>query len=121
MNLRLKRTPGIYLVGFMASGKSTVGRHLAQGDAVRLTAQVKDHQGPLPGCRGLGFQSGNALVARNATADQTMQQQPVADDGDGADQGRVPPRNPRQRQRAETQRDMQELSQRLVRLVWLNR
>lgn len=29
MNLRLKRTPGIYLVGFMASGKSTVGRHLA--------------------------------------------------------------------------------------------
>ncbi len=29
MNLRLKRTPGIYLVGFMASGKTTVGRHLA--------------------------------------------------------------------------------------------
>lgn len=29
MNLRLKRTPGVYLVGFMASGKSTVGRHLA--------------------------------------------------------------------------------------------
>jgi shikimate kinase len=29
MNLRLKRTPGIYLVGFMGSGKSTVGRHLA--------------------------------------------------------------------------------------------
>src|SRR5262245_52808634 len=29
MNLRLKRTPGGYLVGFMASGKSTVGRHLA--------------------------------------------------------------------------------------------
>jgi shikimate kinase len=29
MNLRLKCTPGIYLVGFMASGKSTVGRHLA--------------------------------------------------------------------------------------------
>src|SRR3954471_2598998 len=29
MNLRLKQTPGIYLVGFMASGKSTVGRHLA--------------------------------------------------------------------------------------------
>ena len=29
MNLRLKRTPGLYLVGFMASGKSTVGRHLA--------------------------------------------------------------------------------------------
>jgi shikimate kinase len=30
MNLRLKRTPGIYLVGFMGSGKSTVGRLLAQ-------------------------------------------------------------------------------------------
>lgn len=30
MNLRLKRTPGIYLVGFMGSGKSTIGRHLAQ-------------------------------------------------------------------------------------------
>jgi len=29
MNLRLKQTPGIYLLGFMASGKSTVGRHLA--------------------------------------------------------------------------------------------
>ena len=29
MNLRLKQTPGIYVVGFMASGKSTVGRHLA--------------------------------------------------------------------------------------------
>jgi shikimate kinase len=29
MNLRLKRTPGVYLVGFMASGKSTVGRRLA--------------------------------------------------------------------------------------------
>lgn len=29
MNLKLKRTPGIYLVGFMGSGKSTVGRTLA--------------------------------------------------------------------------------------------
>jgi len=29
MNLRLKRTPGIYIVGFMASGKSTIGRSLA--------------------------------------------------------------------------------------------
>jgi len=29
MNLRLKRTPGVYLVGFMGSGKSTIGRHLA--------------------------------------------------------------------------------------------
>lgn len=29
MDLRLKRTPGIYLVGFMAAGKTTVGRLLA--------------------------------------------------------------------------------------------
>ncbi len=29
MILMLKRTPGIYLVGFMGSGKSTVGRRLA--------------------------------------------------------------------------------------------
>lgn len=29
MNLKLKRTPGIYLVGFMGSGKSTIGRMLA--------------------------------------------------------------------------------------------
>jgi shikimate kinase len=29
MNLKLKLTPGIYIVGFMASGKSTIGRHLA--------------------------------------------------------------------------------------------
>jgi len=29
MNLKLKQTPGIYIVGFMASGKSTVGRHLS--------------------------------------------------------------------------------------------
>ena len=30
MILTLKRTPGIYLVGFMGSGKSTVGRKLAE-------------------------------------------------------------------------------------------
>src|SRR5947209_7369922 len=29
MNLTLKRTPGLYVVGFMASGKSTIGRALA--------------------------------------------------------------------------------------------
>jgi shikimate kinase len=29
MNIRLKRTPGIYVTGFMAAGKSTIGRHLA--------------------------------------------------------------------------------------------
>lgn len=30
MILKLKRTPGLYLVGFMGSGKSTVGRALAK-------------------------------------------------------------------------------------------
>ncbi|MDQ6705626.1 MAG: shikimate kinase, partial [Acidobacteriota bacterium] len=30
MILKLKRTPGIYLVGFMGSGKTTVGRLLAE-------------------------------------------------------------------------------------------
>jgi shikimate kinase len=30
MTLKLKRTPGIYLVGFMGAGKSTIGRRLAQ-------------------------------------------------------------------------------------------
>lgn len=30
MILKLKRTPGIYLVGFMGSGKSTVGRSVAR-------------------------------------------------------------------------------------------
>ena len=29
MILKLKRTPGIYVVGFMGAGKTTVGRHLA--------------------------------------------------------------------------------------------
>jgi shikimate kinase len=29
MILKLKRTPGLYLVDFMAAGKSTIGRHLA--------------------------------------------------------------------------------------------
>lgn len=30
MTLKLKRTPGLYLVGFMAAGKTTVGRALAK-------------------------------------------------------------------------------------------
>lgn len=29
MILKLKRTPGIYLLGFIKAGKSTIGRHLA--------------------------------------------------------------------------------------------
>src|SRR5579875_1032216 len=29
MTLKLKRTPGLYLVGFMGSGKTTVGRALS--------------------------------------------------------------------------------------------
>ena len=29
MTLKLKRTPGLYLVGFMASGKTTIGKSLA--------------------------------------------------------------------------------------------
>jgi shikimate kinase len=29
MNLKLKQTPGIYIVGFMGAGKTTVGRRLA--------------------------------------------------------------------------------------------
>ena len=36
MNLKLKHTPGIYLVGFMGSGKSTVGRSLAAPAGVEL-------------------------------------------------------------------------------------
>jgi shikimate kinase len=30
MNLRLKRAPGLYLVGYIGSGKTTIGRHLAR-------------------------------------------------------------------------------------------
>lgn len=30
MNLKLKRSPAIYLVGFMGSGKTTIGRQLAE-------------------------------------------------------------------------------------------
>ena len=39
----------------------------------------------------------------------------------GAAQRRVAPRNPRQRQRTPAHADVQELSQHLIRLVWLNR
>ncbi len=30
MTLKLKRTPGLYLVGFMAAGKSAIGNALAE-------------------------------------------------------------------------------------------
>jgi shikimate kinase len=48
MNLRLKRTPGIYLVGFMGSGKSTIGLLLAQRlgwTFVDIDAEIEAAQG----------------------------------------------------------------------------
>ncbi len=48
MNIKLKGTPGIYLVGFMGSGKSTVGRLLAQRlawDFVDLDAEIERRVG----------------------------------------------------------------------------
>jgi len=44
MHIKLKRTPGIYLTGFMGSGKSTVGRLLAEHlgwDFVDLDAEIE--------------------------------------------------------------------------------
>ncbi len=48
MILKLKRTPGIYLVGFMASGKSTIGKLLAYElgwSFVDLDADIEAAQG----------------------------------------------------------------------------
>lgn len=48
MNIKLKGTPGIYLVGFMGSGKSTVGRLLAERlgwDFVDLDAEIEGRFG----------------------------------------------------------------------------
>jgi shikimate kinase len=48
MILKLKRTPGIYLVGFMGSGKSTVGRALADElgwNFVDLDEEIERQQG----------------------------------------------------------------------------
>jgi shikimate kinase len=48
MILKLKRTPGIYLAGFMASGKTTIGRLLAEKLGWRfvdLDAEIETHQG----------------------------------------------------------------------------
>src|SRR5882724_6449992 len=47
MHIKLKRTPGIYLVGFMGSGKSTVGRLLADQlgwDFVDLDAEIETRE-----------------------------------------------------------------------------
>lgn len=47
MTLKLKRTPGLYLVGFMCSGKSTVGRALADQLGwcfVDVDAEIEAHQ-----------------------------------------------------------------------------
>jgi shikimate kinase len=48
MHQRLKATPGIYLVGFMGSGKTTVGRLLAQRlgwEFVDLDAEIEQQAG----------------------------------------------------------------------------
>jgi len=48
MILKLKRTPGIYLVGFMGSGKSTVGRALAEElgwSFFDLDQEIEDREG----------------------------------------------------------------------------
>ncbi len=48
MILKLKRTPGIYLVGFMGSGKTTIGRHLADElgwTFFDLDAEIEAEQG----------------------------------------------------------------------------
>lgn len=48
MTLKLKRTPGLYLVGFMCSGKSSVGRALADELGwcfVDIDAEIETEQG----------------------------------------------------------------------------
>jgi len=77
MNQKLKKTPGIYLVGFMGSGKSTVGRLLAEilgWDFMDLDEQIER----LAGCsiREVFEQQGEAVFrdiehnALRAQADQ---------------------------------------------------
>ncbi|MES1260209.1 MAG: shikimate kinase [Acidobacteriota bacterium] len=47
MHIKLKRTPGIYLAGFMGSGKSTVGRVLADKlgwDFVDLDGEIETRE-----------------------------------------------------------------------------
>jgi shikimate kinase len=48
MILKLKRTPGLYLVGFMASGKTTIGRALAHQIGwpfVDMDSEIEARQG----------------------------------------------------------------------------
>ncbi len=48
MHLKLKRTPGLYLVGFMASGKTTVGASLARRlgwDFVDIDREIERYEG----------------------------------------------------------------------------
>ena len=48
MILKLKRTPGLYLVGFMASGKTTIGRALADHIGwpfVDMDAEIEAREG----------------------------------------------------------------------------
>ncbi len=48
MTLQLKRTPGLYLVGFMASGKTTVGRAVAAQlgwEFVDIDSEVEAREG----------------------------------------------------------------------------
>jgi shikimate kinase len=48
MILKLKRTPGLYLVGFMASGKTTIGRALADHIGwpfVDMDAEIESREG----------------------------------------------------------------------------
>jgi shikimate kinase len=52
MHIKLKRSPGIYIAGFMGSGKSTVGRMLAERlgwDFADLDAEIEsEHQTTIP-------------------------------------------------------------------------
>ncbi len=48
MDARLKRTPGLYIAGFMGSGKSTVGRRLAERvgwDFIDVDAEIEQREG----------------------------------------------------------------------------
>ncbi len=47
MHLKLKRTPGIYITGFMGSGKTTVGRMVADRlgwDFVDLDTDIEERE-----------------------------------------------------------------------------